>query len=81
MEWTDEKCLVLIDLYEKYSILWNPRDSNYKKKNLKEDAWKDIGSAMELPADVCKNKMIVLLSGFRREKMKNKKSKGTGKGK
>lgn len=64
MDWVDKKCLLLIELYQKYSVLWNPQDSNYKKKNLKNDDWKDIGSAMKLPTNVCKNKMIVLLSGF-----------------
>jgi hypothetical protein len=39
MEWDDEKCLHLIEIYKNKPILWHPKDINYCKKHLKEDAW------------------------------------------
>lgn len=81
MEWTEENCLHLIDLYRNAAVLWNPSDPNYYKKHLKADAWREVGKAMNLTDEMCKNKMITLLSSFRREKAKVKKSQGTGKGK
>lgn len=80
MEWSDEKCLTLIELYRNYTVLWDPQDENFKNKNLKEDAWVEIGRGMDIPGEMCKNKMKILLSGFRREKAKQIKSSGTGKG-
>ncbi|KAJ8889666.1 hypothetical protein PR048_009167 [Dryococelus australis] len=48
-------------------------------KNLKEDAWGEIGSAMCRPIEECRNKIVCLLSSYRREKSKESKTKGTGK--
>ncbi|KAL4720281.1 hypothetical protein ACJJTC_000077 [Scirpophaga incertulas] len=80
MEWSEEKCLTLIELYRNNPVLWDPQDANFKNKNLKEDAWVEIGRGMDISGEMCKNKMKILLSGFRREKSKQKKSSGTGKG-
>lgn len=79
-QWTEEKCLNLIEIYQNYPVLWDPKDSNYYKKNLKADAWENIGQAMGIPAESCKKKFITLLACYRREKMKTKNSHGTGKG-
>lgn len=79
-EWTEDKCLLLIDAYKENSVLWNPKDKDYYKKHLKEDAWTKIGQIMNETGEVCKQKMIVLLASHRRERMKIKKSIGTGKG-
>jgi hypothetical protein len=46
----------------------------------KQDAWEELGKVMNRPIDECKKKMEYLLSSFRQEKMKMKKSSGTGKG-
>lgn len=51
------------------------------KKVLKEDAWRDIGCAKGRSAEECKNETVSLLASYRREKNKEKKIKGTGKGK
>jgi hypothetical protein len=75
MEWDDEKCLNLTDIYKNTPILWDPKD-----KHLKEDAWAGIGVAMNTTGANCKQKMVTLLASHRREKMKMKKSMGTGKG-
>lgn len=44
------------------------------------DAWETIGQAIGTSGENCKNKMITLLSCYRSERMKIKKSNGTGKG-
>jgi hypothetical protein len=46
----------------------------------KQDAWQELGKEMNRPVDECKKKMDNLLSSLRREKMKMRKSRGTGKG-
>ncbi|KAJ8897865.1 hypothetical protein PR048_003218 [Dryococelus australis] len=58
----------------------NPKDENHYKINLKEDPWRDIGRAMAGLAEECRNKIVCVLSSYRREKSKESKSKGTGKG-
>jgi hypothetical protein len=62
-------------------VTWDPNDINYYKKNLKDDAWADIGVAMHMTGSDCKQKMVNLLASFRQEKMKTKKIMGTGRGK
>jgi hypothetical protein len=43
MEWDDEKCLNLIEIYRNKPLLSDPKDRNYYKKHLKDDAWAEIG--------------------------------------
>jgi hypothetical protein len=38
MEWDDEKCLDLIEIYRNNPLLWDPKDRMYYKKHLKDDA-------------------------------------------
>nr|CAH7748727.1 unnamed protein product [Callosobruchus chinensis] len=45
-EWNREKCLQLIDQYEKYPILWNAKHGLYNKVK-KNDAWQIIDAIME----------------------------------
>ncbi|XP_031346793.1 uncharacterized protein LOC116173444 [Photinus pyralis] len=79
-QWSDESSLLLIEIYKNYEVLWNPRNENYYNKNLKVDAWKEIAAAVEQPEEACKAKIISLLASYRREKAREKKSKGTGSG-
>jgi len=46
----------------------------------KQDAWEKLGKGMNRHVNECKKKMENLLSSLRREKMKMRKSSGTGKG-
>jgi len=46
----------------------------------KQDAWEEQGKEVNRPVDERKKKMENLLSSLRREKMKMRKSSGTGKG-
>ena len=67
MEWNREKCLQLIDSYEKYEVLWNPKNGLYYNKLKKYDAWRAIDEAMECVQGEAKKKMDSLLASFRRE--------------
>ncbi|KPJ14067.1 hypothetical protein RR48_02668 [Papilio machaon] len=77
--WSEEKAFCLIDAYRVREILWNPQNENYFKKNLKQDAWSEIAKFMTMTVEKCNRKIVSLLSSYRREKLKEKKSKGTGK--
>jgi hypothetical protein len=44
----------------------------------KQDAWEGLGKEMKRPVDECTKKMENLLPSFLREKMKKRKSSGTG---
>jgi hypothetical protein len=81
MEWDDEKCLNLIEIYRNNPLLWDPKDRNYYKKHQKDGAWAEIGVAMHTTCSDCKQKLVNLLASFRWEKMKTKKSMGNGRGK
>ncbi|VVC88876.1 unnamed protein product [Leptidea sinapis] len=61
-EWSEEKCLSLIDAYREHSVLWNPKDKNYYKKHLKEDAWAIIGGLLNESGQTCKQKMMPYLN-------------------
>ncbi|XP_039746137.1 uncharacterized protein LOC120623910 [Pararge aegeria] len=78
--WSDDESLLSIEEYRTREVLWNPQNENFYKQNLKKDAWDEIGNVLKITAEKCNNKMISLLSSYRREKGKEKKSKGTGKG-
>jgi hypothetical protein len=49
-------------------------------KSGKQNAWEEMGKEMNGPVDERKKKIENLLSSLRREKMKLRKSSGTGKG-
>ncbi|XP_063548097.1 uncharacterized protein LOC134755473 [Cydia strobilella] len=69
-DWTEELCIKLIHEYRKRPMLWDPKDPFFFKKAMKPEAWEGIGAALNMPPDVCKHKMVILSSSFRREKSK-----------
>ncbi|XP_028141160.1 uncharacterized protein LOC114335176 [Diabrotica virgifera virgifera] len=80
MEWTREKCLDLIELYERYPVLWNPKHEQHYNKIKKNDAWILIAEKVGCTSEEARKKMDILLASFRREKIKLIKSRGTAKG-
>ncbi|KAG5867873.1 hypothetical protein JTB14_028313 [Gonioctena quinquepunctata] len=78
-EWDEGKILNLIELYREKPVIWDSKNKDYYKKHLKLDAWEEIGSAMGTSGDECKRKIINILSSWRRERAKERKSVGTGK--
>ncbi|XP_078045973.1 uncharacterized protein LOC144474698 [Augochlora pura] len=80
MEWNNEGAMKLIDAYKKRDIIWDPKHYQHFNKYKKFDAWKEIAQEVGRSVDECRRKMERLLSSFRRENMKIRKSIGTGKG-
>ncbi|XP_069688648.1 uncharacterized protein [Periplaneta americana] len=80
MEWSEEEMLGLVEEYKLCPVLWNPSDKDYYKKHKKIDAWRDISTNIGRPEEDCKKKIISLLSSYRREKSRVKKSNRTRKG-
>ncbi|KAJ8871165.1 hypothetical protein PR048_027471 [Dryococelus australis] len=80
MKWTNGKCRELIQEYEGYSTLWDPRHGTCYSKNKKHGAWVAIAKAVGRPEEETWMKMESLLGSFHREKAKTKSSMGTGKG-
>jgi len=80
MEWTQENVIEFIELYKRRDVIWDPKHPMHFNKIRKKDAWEALGKETNRPVDECKKKMENLLSSLRREKMKMRKSGGTGKG-
>ncbi|XP_066978159.1 uncharacterized protein [Macrobrachium rosenbergii] len=80
MEWSKEETIRFIEAYQKRELIWDPRHVAHYNKHRKQDAWEEVAKEMGTSVDVCKKKMEYLLAALRREKMKIKKSTGTGKG-
>ncbi|XP_069680489.1 uncharacterized protein [Periplaneta americana] len=74
MEWDEEKCLQLIDVYKSCTTLWDQKDPNYYKKEVKKEAWNEVGAILGTTGASCKQKMVNLLASFRRERMKIRRS-------
>lgn len=70
----------LIELYKNYPLLYNPKNKNYRNKNKREDAWKEISQIMKITASTLKTKMKTLMGTYRSEKSREKKSRITGSG-
>jgi hypothetical protein len=80
MEWTQESVIDFIERYETKEIIWDPKHPMHFNKVKKQGAWEELGKEMNRSVDEIKKKMEILLSSLRREKMKMRKSSGTGKG-
>ena len=80
MERTEGSVIELIELYKRKEIIWDPKHPMHFNKIRKQAAWEELGKEMNRPVDECKKKMENLLSSLRREKMKMRKSSGTGRG-
>ncbi|XP_050507857.1 uncharacterized protein LOC126885343 [Diabrotica virgifera virgifera] len=76
--WTNELIDTLIDLYHTQSVLWNPKDVNYKNKNKKKDAWKTISDVMGLHELEIQRKIKNLTAQFFRKKKKLKEENKSG---
>ncbi|KAG8314930.1 hypothetical protein J6590_081648 [Homalodisca vitripennis] len=80
-EWSRECIETLVNANRVRTELWDPKDNKYHIKNKKSDAWREIASEVGCDHGEAKSKMSSLLSSFRREKAKEKKTKNsTGSG-
>lgn len=63
MEWTDDDCIQLINLYKLRSILWDPKHPYYKMGKKKIDFWLQISNELRRDVNKTKKKMESLLGG------------------
>ena len=42
MDWSQEKCLLLIEAYKSFRCLWDPNFEHYKNTTSKQDFWQEI---------------------------------------
>ncbi|CAK1542549.1 unnamed protein product [Leptosia nina] len=77
--WSEENSLQLIAEYRAREILWNPKNENFYKKHFKQDAWNEIAQLMSMTNEKCNSKIVSLLSSYRREKLRERKSVTRGK--
>ncbi|CAL1267506.1 unnamed protein product [Larinioides sclopetarius] len=80
MEWSNDDCLQLIDIYSEHPLLWDPKHPYHYSKNKKNEAWASISSTLGREEKGVRQKMTSLLGSFRSQRSKGKKSIGTGKG-
>ncbi|GIY85318.1 hypothetical protein CDAR_317781 [Caerostris darwini] len=59
---------VLISEVQKYPHLYDLSDANHKNRLMRENAWQQIGFAMERNADSCKERFKYLRDKYRKEK-------------
>lgn len=76
--WTNDLFDQLIDLYHERSVLWNPSDENYKNKNKKKDAWKEISDIIGIHELELQRKIKNLTAQFFREKKRIKEEHKSG---
>lgn len=68
MDWTDEECLLLIDLLKARPILWDQTNSQYKMAKKKIDYWSEIAKEMNRNVNEVRRKMDSLQASYRRER-------------
>lgn len=69
-KWTETKCLQLIQLFKEKPILWDQRHPLFYRKKKKPAAWEEIADAFGIFPGECRQKVLTLMSSFRREKAK-----------
>lgn len=83
MEWTNELTIEFLDLYEKETAIWDPKDQLHRNRDIVFDSWKKIKDSMSIPVDIkeLKKKKESLMSTFRpllaKKKASNKSGAGT----
>uniref|UniRef100_A0A6P7FBH4 Uncharacterized protein LOC114328315 n=1 Tax=Diabrotica virgifera virgifera TaxID=50390 RepID=A0A6P7FBH4_DIAVI len=78
--WSEDQVLELIEAYRRWSVLWDFQDPLHYDKSIIYRAWKEVGREQNPEVrgvEDCKRKIKSLLSSYRREKYKMRKSKGS----
>lgn len=78
--WTNDKIILLIELYKEKECIWNPKNSDHKCRNSVHDAWTDIGKKLDTSVLELKRKIKNLVSQFHREHKKYCEAKKSGAG-
>lgn len=69
-KWTEDKTIRLIRLFRAKPLLWDPKHKLRYKKTAKPAMWNAISAKLKMSPEECKDKIVNLMSGFRREKAK-----------
>lgn len=78
--WTQDKIILLLEMYKKAECLWNPKNENHKCGNKRHDALKEISLVVEFDESEVKRKIKNLTGQFYRERMKYRTYKKSGAG-
>lgn len=79
-EWSNEKIIKFLELYEVERVIWDPMDKNHKFKHKVHDAWNRISITMDTPIEELKIKKKSLMATFRPLLKKKKSSIRSGSG-
>ena len=74
-DWTDEEITLLIEMLEERPCLWDVFDKEYSKRDVRDVAYTDIASALDVTIESLKAKVNGLRAQFGRELAKVNKTK------
>nr|CAH7739627.1 unnamed protein product [Callosobruchus chinensis] len=80
-KWNTENTCKLIELYREHSILWDPKNKDYKNRYKKADALKKISLSLNVPLNDVDKKIKNINNQCARERRNYKKLKKSGAGK
>lgn len=81
LDWSNEKIIKFLELYESETCLWNPTHKDHKLRHKCHDAWTRISSSMDnIPVEILKAKKKSLMATFRPLLKKKKDSMRSGAG-
>jgi len=72
VEWSNEKCLLLIDLYKESTNLWNTKHKDYRNRYIRQDSLLEISKHMDTSKEEVDRKLKNLICHFMREVKKVK---------
>uniref|UniRef100_A0A146M037 MADF domain-containing protein n=1 Tax=Lygus hesperus TaxID=30085 RepID=A0A146M037_LYGHE len=75
IDWTHEKCLLLISKFKTHEALWNRNVKEFHNPKKKEEEWYALAQEMNAPHVEVKKKIECLRGSYRRERSKVKSSK------
>lgn len=78
--WDDSAVLLLVDKYQENVLLWNPRHMDFKNRNKRSDAIREIASLFNIASSEIERKLKNLSSHYFREKRKYEESEKSGSG-
>nr|CAH7743842.1 unnamed protein product [Callosobruchus chinensis]CAH7762688.1 unnamed protein product [Callosobruchus chinensis] len=79
-KWNTENTCKLIELYREHSILWDPKNKDYKNRYKKADALKEISLSLNVPLNDVDKKIRILTTSMleKEEIIRNLKNLGQG---
>jgi hypothetical protein len=67
MDWSNERTIKFLRLYELEPVIWNPKEPLHKNRTAVDDAWKRIEASLSINCSVqeLKRKKESLMASFR----------------